>query len=150
MSYSAGEALWLTRLRALSQFNTSNSTRGKFGIRNSGKSDHYAILVPGPWDRTYIGMNTRMDTFRTIIQLWQRYIDDGTTMTDLEALVDAVLAELDTYPRIGDTTGNIIDAAIVEVRELQMILAEPGGGPAWLLVELVGEWHEQTAVTFAE
>jgi hypothetical protein len=150
MSYAAGEVLWLTRLRAMSQFNEYNSARGKFGIRDTGASDHYAILKPGPWTRSKLSPTVRLDTYRTVIQIYQHYLDDGTSMTDLETLVDAVLAELDTYRVMGDTTGAVIQANIVEAREMIWILAAPGEGPEWLLVELIGEWHEETTITYAE
>lgn len=147
MTYLAGEALWLTRLQGMSQFDADNSSRGKWGMLNSGASDHYAILKPGANNRDKLGSNTRRDQYRTIIQLWQRYVDDGTSLTNLETLVDNVLAELDTYWKMGDSTGGVIRANIVEVREYVQI---PGDAPKWILAELVGEWHEQTSITYAE
>jgi hypothetical protein len=150
MTYAAGEALWLTRLRAMSNFDSGNSARGRWGIRNSGKSDHYAILKPGVHNREWLSITVRWDHYQTIIQLWQRYVDDGDTLTDLEALVDAVLAELDKYRLIGDSGGTVQAANIVAVREVQEILAGPGEGPVWLMVELVGEWHEENTIAFAE
>ena len=146
-SYSTVEGLWLTRLQAMSQFTTANSTRGKWGIRNTGNSAQYAILKPGTYTRTWSAMTLREDTYQTIIQVWQRYKDDGTTMTNLEALVDAILAEMDKHINLGDAA-TVTYADIVAVREMQEILDAPGGGPIWLMVELVGETHVQTQITF--
>lgn len=148
-SYSTVEGLWLTRLQAMSQFTANNSSRGRWGIRNSGASNQYCIIKPGSHTRQMVSYTLRQDNFQTIIQLWQRYKDDGDTMTDLESLVDAVLVEIDKYPHLGDST-RVVDCNISEVREMQEILDSPGGGPVWLMVELVGEVNEQTEITFSE
>jgi len=151
MSYQTGEANWLTRLQAMSQFTGNNSARGKWGLMNRGADNQYAILKPGPAERVMISSIVRQNTWRTIIQLWQRYKDDGTSMTDLEALVSAVLTELDKYRFIGaGADAAIQDANITEVRETQEIRATPSGGPLWLMVELVGEWNEEETISPAE
>ena len=50
MSYSAGEALILTRLQAISgsTWTSNNSGRGTWYMLNTGKADHYAFIKPGP------------------------------------------------------------------------------------------------------
>jgi hypothetical protein len=149
--YAAGEALFLTRIQALAQFDAGNSARGKWGLLNSGNDDQYAILKPGPRLRAASGLSGQvMDTHQTVIQLYQRYKDDGTSLTDLEAIVDVLINELDTYPYMSDSGGSVVMAKVVEVREYQEILARDGGGPLWLLAEIVGEWDEETNITLAE
>lgn len=150
-NYSTIEGLWLTRLQGMTAFNTSNSARGKWGILNSGRDDQYAVLKPGERERAASGLGGQMmDTHRTIIQVYQRYKDDGTSMTDLEALVESIVNELDTYPYLGDSGNTVVMGTIVQVREYQEILASDGGGPILLLAELVGEAHEETSPTLAE
>lgn len=143
MSYRAGEALWLARLRAMSQFDHANSSRGDWSIRNNGKSAFYAILKPGMAEREMLGHTMRRDNFQTVIQLWQRYKEDGPSLIDLETLIDAVCDHLDSYPKLGDTTGALEDAQIVEIREVQQV---PVNAPAWLYVELIGRWYEETTI----
>lgn len=147
MSYEAGEALWLARLRAMSQFNSDNTSRGNWGIRNSGKSGHYAILKPGTHTREMMSFNVRLNHYQTIIQLWQKYVDDGPSAIDLQELTSATIAYIDTWPRVGDATNTVQGAQIVEIREMQQI---PADAPSWLFVELVGMWDEEQTITFAE
>ena len=148
MSYDTIEGLWLTRLQAMSQFTSANSARGKWGIRNTGKSAQYAILLPGEHGpREMISFNSRQNQWRTIIQLWQRYKDDGDSLIDLEQLTDAVLTSLDAYPHIGDSANTVFNAEIVNVGRFNQL---PLDAPAWLYVELVGEAIEQEKITFSE
>lgn len=147
MSYEAGEALWLARLRGMSQFDASNTSRGKWGIRNTGKSAHYGILKPGAHTREMMGFNRRLNHYQTIIQLWQKYTEDGASAIDLEELTSATIAYIDTWPRLGDTANAVQGAKIIEIREMQQI---PVDAPAWLFVELVGAWDEEQAIAFAE
>ncbi len=150
-NYPTIEGYWLTRLRVMTQFDQNNSARGKWSLLNSGKASRYAILKPGARTRRESGLaGQKMESMQTVIQVYQRYKDDGTSLTDLETLTEAIINELDTYPYIGDTGSSVVGAHIVEVREYQEILASDGGGPLWLLAELVGETNEETNVTLAE
>lgn len=148
MAYADGEALFLTRLQAMTQFHEHNSARGKWGILNSGESTQYAVLKPGARTRVK-SIKTVQETHRTIIQLWQRYVDDGTSLTNLEALVDAVVAELDKYRTMSDTGNTVVKANIIEVGEV--LLSPPPGadGPLFIYCELVGEWVEHHEITYA-
>ena len=148
--YKDGEALWLTRLQAMPEFDAQNSARGHWGLMNKGKADHYAIIKPGAWERTKISRHTRLDRYQTIIQLWQRYKEDGSSLVDLEGLVASTLTELDKYRVMGDTSSNIIQANIIAVREVIEVRSSPADGPSWLYVELVGEWHEEIDISYAE
>jgi len=145
--YKDGEALWLTRIQAIDGFTSANTSRGKWGILNSGENSTYVILKPGAWAREMIGLSQRLDTYQTVIQVWQRYIDDGASMTTLEGTVDTILTALDEYRLIGDTGNTIQDAQIVEVREM---VQTPAEAPAWIYTELIGEWREETTVNFQE
>lgn len=154
MSYSTIEAAWLTRVRAMSQFDSGNSSRGKWGIRNSGKSNQYAIIKPGTRvlveEMAGLG-GSRLWENQTIIQLWQRYKDDGDSATDLSALVDSVIDELEKYPYIGSQSSGVQSASITEVREMQQTFPRPDSpGPNWLYVELVGVTHEEKSITLSE
>ncbi len=150
--YSDGEALWLTRLQAMDQFNGENSSRGKWAQRNSGSAAQYAVLKPGEQVIQKHGMGGKKNALNhTIIQLWQRYKEHGTSMTDLEALVQNVIDELDQYPTIGDAGDTVIQGNIIQVRELRETYSSPTAKlPKWLYVELVGEWNEEIDITYAE
>jgi len=148
MSYSDIEALVLTRLQGMTQFGTGNSSRGKWGILNSGNDDQYAVIRPGTRTRQKISPLNMVDTYQTIIELWQRYKDDGTTMTDLEALVDAVTAEFDKYRQGGSATGLVQKMRIPEVREMLQI--GPPDGPDWLRIDVVVVTDEENAITYSQ
>jgi len=148
--YKDGEALWLTKIQGMSQFDIKNSSRGKWNQRYTGSSDHYAVLKPGAWERTKISPITRLDRYQTIIQIWQRYKEHGNSIILLETLVDATLAELDTHRQMGDAGDSIIQANVVAVREMQEVFETPNSQtPIWLYVELVGEWHEEVEISYA-
>lgn len=148
MTYSVVEALILTRLQGMTAFNSGNSSRGKWGMLNSGRADQYAILRPGARVRDKISTLTVRDTYQTVIELWQRYKDDGETMTDLETLVDNVTAEIDKYRRGGDTTNLISKMRVPEVREFLQI--GPPDGPDWLRADVIVETVEHNDITYSQ
>lgn len=155
MDYSDIEALWLAKVQASGLFDGSNSSRGKWGVLNTGASGYYAILKPGPHVHTWASMGgmgssgaaVRLHNYRTIIQLWQRYTADGDALVALESLESDVRTYLDKYRKLGDMTAGVRDADILESREVVQIPAE---GPAWLMIELVGECLDEERITFAE
>lgn len=149
MSYLDVEALWLARIRQLtSQFDASNTARMDWGQRNNGASDHYAVLYPGPHlHRWMSNTGTWAHTYRTIIEVWQRYQADGTSGTDLQTITDATRTHLVQYRKLGDTTGKVQDADIVETRET---IRFPADAPQWLITPLVGECIYEQTITFAE
>lgn|SRR5512145_1131319 len=152
MSYAAGETLVLARLRAISGsvWTSSNSSRGKYGMLNSGDSDHYAILRPGPGANRFLSTNTSLRAYTTIIKVYQSYVDDGTSLTNMEAYAEAILDQFDAYRLLGDTTGTVQDSMIVSWGEVMEQWKAGGNGPRWLAQEFTIAWKEENNVTFAE
>ena len=147
--YPEGEALILTQLQNVSGFSSSNTSRGKWGILNKGVSKVYGIIKPGSFTREQGAMSMNISTFNTVIQVWQRYKDDGDTLTDLEANVKAIINRFDQYRKLADTTGTIVDSAINEGREVEEMWTKDGG-LSWLKQELVVQWQEHDNVTYSE
>ena len=147
--YAAGEALALTALQSVTGFSSTNTSRGKWGLLNSGLSDHYGVLKPGEFERSQGSMSMNISTFRTVIQIWQRYKDDGDSLTSLEAHVDNVLTYFDTKRKLGDGTGTIVDAFIAEAREVQEMWNKDGA-LFWLKQDVILTWQEHDVVTYAE
>lgn len=145
--YGDIEALWLARIRAMSGYDTSNTSRGNWGVLNAGKAPRYVILKPGEHQREMIAFNTRQETWQTVIEVWQRYKDDGDSLTDLETAVNAIVDAIDQYPRLGDTGGTVRLGEITAVRE---VIQSPADGPAWLMAALVGVTHEEKTISYAE
>lgn len=149
MSYAAGEALVLTQLQAVTGFSSNNTSRGKWGILNSGKDDNYGIIKPGAFSREQVAMTTNLTSWQTIIQVWQRYKDDGTTLTNLETHTDNILTRFDQYRKLADTTGTIVDSFVESGGEAQEMWNK-NGGLSWLKQDLIVTWQEHTNVTYAE
>ena len=147
--YSDVEALWLERVRALSGYNGNNTSRGNWGILNNGKSDRYVILKPGAHLREMNALGgSRLETYQTVLEVHQKYRDDGTTLTTLEAAVNTLIDSLDEYPRLNQTGTTVRKGEIIEVRE---VLGYPDPqAPSWLVCELVGQTDEEKAITIKD
>ena len=152
MSYSEGEALALAQVQAVSGFAASigNTSRGKYGILNTGKAAVYAILRPGGFQRMWMAPKCVHTDYSTIVEVWQRYKDDGTTLTDLEANVQLILARLDLYRHMGDTQNKVLDAVAQASPEVMEMMTEDGRGPIWLKQEVTIVWKEESIVSPAE
>lgn len=147
--YPEGETLILAALRNVSGFSSSNTSRGDWGILNSGKSQSYGIIKPGAFARTEGAISMNISNFRTVIQVWERYKDDSTTLISLETNVKNITNYFDQYRKIGDTTGTIVDAFIAEGREVEEMWNK-SGGLGWLKQDLILQWEEHDNVTYSE
>ena len=149
MTYINGENRVLQVLLSTTGFSASNTSRGKWGILNSGRDNNYGIIKPGSFEREQSAISANMTTYQTIIQVWNRYKDDGTTLTDLEALVDSIIARFDARRKGLDTSGTIIDMFIDNGREVEEMWNK-SGGLSWLKQDLVVTWTEESIVTYVE
>lgn len=132
----------------MSEFDTNNSSRGDFKILNSGASDHYAVLFKGePATRERVGFRMNTIQQRTILRIYQRYVNDSTSQIALQDLIDDIKTAVNPYRVIGDASSTIQSATITEEREMMM---EPANAPAWLYVELVGVCDEEEIISYAE
>lgn len=148
--YPEGEALVLTTLQGATGFSSTNTSRGKWGaLLNSGVSDHYGILKPGSFSRSQSAMSANESIFQTVIQVWQRYVDDGDSLTNLEGHVKNVITRFDAYPQLGDTTGAIIEAMITDGREAEEQWTKDGA-LVWLKQDLIVTWREHDIITYSE
>jgi len=150
MSYSTGEALIVTKTATATGFTSSNVTRGKWGILNGGASDHYAIVKPGAFAINQESITNLARMYRTVVQVWQRYKDDGTSLTTLEGHVENVIAALQPWRKLGDTGGTIRDAYVSGGGEVTEEWRTNADGPSWLKQELFVDWIEENYVTYQE
>src|SRR5574338_1361584 len=107
MAYTDGEALVLSRLQSItgSVWTSANTARGKWGLLNSGASDHYAVLKMGSGSNSSLALSANMRHFTTVIQVWVSYVDDGTSYTNALGYHEAILDKFDAANRLGDTGG---------------------------------------------
>ena len=145
--YSDIEALWLTRVRAVAGFDANNTSRGDWNILNSGASEVYVILKPGSHSRDMLTWRNRQNVWQTIIEMWQLYRNDGTTLTTLEANYNTLLAALDQYPRLGDTGNTVQQGQVTAVNE---VVQSPPDAPQWLVAQLIGTVNEEITINFQE
>lgn len=152
MTESAGLTLIETQVKAVTGFNgtPTNVSISKWGILNSGISDHYAVIRPGPAERPRLTMRIRDQQYRTVIEVWQRYKDDGTTLTSLLTHVNNITARLDKYRKLADTTGTIRNADASSLGDVTEQWRDNADGPSWLKREINVDWTEETNVTYAE
>lgn len=140
MSYVAGETQVVALLQAMPQFGRANVARADWKALNSGASDHYAIAKPGPWTNSADGLNGEALTeYRTVIELWQRWVDDSPTVQALEALTQAVVEHLERYPSLA---GASLMAGIAGGSEVQQRWLKEGG-PLWAVQEVYLDWQEE-------
>lgn len=149
MAYPDGEALILTKLQSVTGFASTNTSRGKWDLLNSGISDHYGIMKPGEFDRMQGAMAMNISTFQTVIQVWQRYKDDGDSLTNLETHIKNIITYFDQWRKVADTTGTIVDAFIARGSEVTEQWNKDGG-LSWLKQDLILIWQEHDVVTYGE
>lgn len=150
MTESAGMTLIETQVKAVSGFDSTNVVIAKWGLLNSGKKAFYAIIRPGPASRPRSAFGIRDNIYRTIIEVWQRYKNDGSTLTDLTGHVDAITARIDQYRKLADGTNTVRDAEASGLGEVTEQWRNKGDGPSWLKREIFVDWTEESKVTYAE
>jgi hypothetical protein len=146
MTYAAAETLLYNRVLACASFDADNSSQANWKVLNSGKSDHYAILHVGKSSLDWTTLGQYTITWRCIVEVWQRYKDDGTTATSLYGYVNDLLPIL-AYPHLG---GTITDSTLEAIGEAEEMWRQGDNGPLWLRQNLTIAWQEETNVTFAE
>lgn len=149
MSESAGLTLISAQVQLATGFSSSNVAISKWGILNSGKSDHYAIIKPGRSPRTQLTFSVKDNEYQTVIEVWQRYKDDGTSLTNLIGHVDNITTRLDKYRKLADTTGTIRDANVSEYSEVKEQWTKDGG-ISWLSRDVIVTWQEEEQISYAE
>lgn len=148
MSYPTGEAAVLTLLQAMPEFDRRNAARADWKPLNSGASDHYAILKPGAFTNAQesIGGEAAVTTWRTIIEVWQRWVDDGPTAVALQGLTQKVIEHIERYPSLG---GEGLLAWVAGGGEMQQRWTKEGG-PMWAVWEVYIDWQEERFISVNE
>ena len=145
MAYNDGEKLLLKRIQALDLFAQNNSARNNWKLLYSGNSDHYAILRPGSFQLRWISITDYIVTYTTVVEVWQRYTDDGDSQSNLGACVADIFSIL-AYPNLGDSS-QVLDSSIVDSSEPTEM---HGDNMLWLRWEINVQWEDITSVTYQE
>ncbi len=148
MSYPDGEAAILALLQSMPEFDRRNTARADWKPLNSGASDHYAILKAGAFVNApeSLGGGSSVTTWRTVVELWQRWVDDGPTAVALQTLAQATLEHLERYPSLA---GEGLLAWVSGGGEMQQRWLKEGG-PVWAVWEVYIDWQEERFISVAE
>lgn len=152
MSYSAGETLILTKLKAIgtgTTWTTTNTAQGKWKMLNGGAADHYAVLRMGAGKNDFMSGSVSLRSYTTVIEVWQSYKDDGTSYTNMLGYWEGILDQFDANRLLGDTTKTVQDSRCARWDEIEEMWTK-SGGPRWLRQNFYIEWSEENAVTFTE
>lgn len=151
MSYKHGEELVLDTLRMVAGgvWGPDNSSRGKWGILNSGKSDHYAIVKPGSFTNAFTAMAASTVTWTTLIEVWVKYTEDGDTLERLEDLSEALIVQFNNNPHLGDQFDHVLDSSITGGSPVDERWRKGADGPAWLRQTFTVTWMEELNADFA-
>lgn len=143
MNYPHGEALIATLLDGMTEFATGTVTRQKWAVLNSGRAAQYAVLRPGAFSLGADGLGLSAGAqWRTVVELWQRWLDDGATTVALQELTMKVIDRLQQYPTLGDTTGRVVWAFVTGGGEmLERWVTDRG--PSWAVWEVYVDWREE-------
>lgn len=147
MSYTTGEAAILARIRAHSDFSTSNTDANDWKLIDSGNSAFYAILKPNedPAEMEFHALGAYRVLWQTVVEVWQRYKDDGTTAASLFGNVQKIIGQMQPYKTLG--LSNVQNSQINSITA-PSYRWDKDGGPAWLVQELNILWLEEVEVTF--
>lgn len=147
MAYTDGEAAILARIQAHADYSSSNTDANDWKKLDSGESAYYAILKPGtdPAELEFFSFSAYRIFWKTVIEVWQRYEDDGTTASSLFGNVQKIIAQLQPYKKLGLT--NTQNAEITNITA-PSYRWDKDGGPAWLVQEITETWLEEVEVTF--
>ena len=135
MSYATIEARVKLLLEGLTGVfpSTNLIARGDYRELDSGAST-IAVLTPGAFVQDGIGEGGARKSVRNwsvLIDLFKKYIDDGTSWTDFADDRDTIMAELEKFPSLNSLPGvvQVIIAADIDPGE---IFDEDDNGPFFL------------------
>ena len=132
MSYSSVEAALQTILQGLTGTfaDTAQVTLGNYDVLDSGVAAS-AVLVPGAFEQDGQGEGGARKSVRAwnvLIDLFRKYVDEGTTYTSFTTDRDAVIAEIEKYPTLNGETG-IVNVIVRSDGDPGEVFDEDDAGP---------------------
>jgi hypothetical protein len=107
VTYATVEVAVQTLIRAMTEFDDADVSRGDYKILDSG-ADDLAILTPGSFTKDETGQAGARKSLRNwsvIVDLFRKYLDDETTWINFVATRDALVDHLELYPSLNNTAG---------------------------------------------
>lgn len=146
MGYYTGDNLIVAAIKTHANFSDSNVTQAKWGILNSGNSDHYAITRDGGTIPEFLSPSIYVAHRSTVVEVWQRYKDDGASSKNLAGHVDDVFGKLQDKELLADTNNVIQNSEVREIGPMEEMWGS-GGGPAWIRQNITVAWEEQVTAS---
>lgn len=155
-TYATSEAALLTAVRASSAgavFTATNSSRGDFSVLNNEGVTVAAVLMQNSKSefgdnlgsgRGTHGKRQQKHNIGLVVFQARGQNNDGVTYQALATATDALIAYLDTYPRLSNATG-VKRAEVVEASEPRI-----RRDAAWIFQVLLVEVLTETAPTLIE
>ena len=147
MAYIDSKTAIINRIKAHADYSDSNTDQNDWKKLNRGNDDFYAIAKPStePAEIEFITFKIYVINWMTIVEVWQRYKDDGTTQNDLFGNVQKVITQLQPYKNLG--LSNVNNSEISAISTPQQAWRENEAGPSWLIQELNIIWQENVEIT---
>lgn len=147
-NYGTGEELIKDLVQQAPGF-AGSVAQGSWRGLNTGRAAKYAIMTTRPGERVFDTPGSVLERWETIVQIWKRYIDDGSTYTGLGEDVAAVIEMLDQYPHLGDTSGYVEESTAQIEGEVKEMWTR-GRAPAWLRQDITVRWTGRKFITFLD
>ncbi|MGH9158200.1 MAG: hypothetical protein ACRD1K_20720 [Acidimicrobiales bacterium] len=153
MSYVTVE----TRVQSLLQGITgtfpvaASVSRGDYRVLDSGEAS-LAVLTPGNFDEGRVGQGGAQIVERewhVLIDLFRKYLDDGTSWQNFAADRDAVLQELERRPTLNSLDG-IVGVALSADSDPGEVFDENDNGPFFIWQRIRIQTMERADVTGGE
>ena len=153
MSYVTVEARVKLLLEGLTGVfpKTRSISRGDYRELDEGASTT-AVLTPGAFIQDGVtegGSRTTVRDWSVLIDLFRKYLDDGTSWTDFEADRDSVMSELEKYPSLNSLAG-VVKVQIQADADPGEIFDENDGGPFYVWQRLRVNVNERADLTGGE
>lgn len=146
MGYYTGDDLIVTAIKTHDSFDNDNVAQAKWGVLNSGESDHYAITRDGGTTPEFLSPSIYVAHRSTIVEVWQRYKDDGTSAENLSGYVENIFGKLQDKELLADDSNVIQNSEVQEIGPVEEMWSS-GGGPAWLRQNITVAWEEQVTAS---
>lgn len=142
MTYSAGEAAILTRVKVHASYDADNTSRADWGILNDGGSAYFAIVRPGEAaEIEFISPTVYVIPWNTVIEVWQKYTNEQDTEPALVGHVNEIIGQMQASQRLGLS---YVQSSQVSSIAPPMEMWTKDGGVQWLKQEVGIRWREES------
>jgi len=136
MSYATCEAAVQDLLQALANFASADVTLGSYAPLDAGNLP-CVVLTPGTFEMAEAGdWGQKRHTWDVNVELFVRYVGEGTEWSDLTTARQAIVDQLHAYPTLNGVSG--VTQVLVRLgREILSIRPAGSDRPAYLLQPMV-------------